>query len=170
MNGHCDLFLNELNQFMTISEFFHWFKLKRSTKYLFSFFETNLLILPSSDWDGFSNRQGVLVQKFILRYFSVFNAGFWAVHSILLSNLILFAICIASKLIVSSKRGVPFLYVLVIFSFNKLLHSLRESSYMFVVLSAGINVLGEAFSFAISVFIKCWNLLYVSEFDGFCYI
>ena len=33
-----------------------------------------------------------------------------------------------------------------------------ESSYMLVVLSTGINILGEAFTFAISPFIKFWNI------------
>ena len=126
MNAYCDLFLIELNQFITIFEFFYWFKLMRSAKYLFAFSKISLLILPSSDLQGFSNRQGVLILKLVLRSFSVINTWFWAVHSTLLSNLIPFAICFSSKLIASSKRGVAFLYVLVMVSFNNFLYSVSE--------------------------------------------
>ena len=114
MNGHCDLFLIEQNQFITISEFFHWFKLKRSPKYLLAFSKIILLILPSSDLHGFNNQQGVLILKFVLWSFSVVNAGYLAAHSIS-SNLMPFTICFASKLIASSKRGLKFLYVFVMF-------------------------------------------------------
>ena len=63
MKVQSGLFLIKRNEFVTISEFFHWFKLKRSTKYLFAFSENILLTLPSADLHGFSNRQGVLVLK-----------------------------------------------------------------------------------------------------------
>ena len=39
-------------------------------------------------------------------------------------------------------------------SLNDFLYSVGENSYMFVVLSAGINTLDEAFTFALSTFIK----------------
>ena len=141
MNGHCDLFLIEQNQFITISEFFHWFKLKRSPKYLLAFSKIILLILPSSDLHGFNNQQGVLILKFVLWSFSVVNAGYLAAHSISSSNLMPFTICFASKLIASSKRGLKFLYVLVMLAFNNFLYYVGESSYMHVVLSTGINIL-----------------------------
>ena len=118
--------LIERNQFITISEF--WFKLKRSTKYLFAFSKIILLILGSSDLHGFSNRQGVLVLKFVLWSFSVINAGYLTVHSIVSSNLMLFAICFASKFIAFSKQGVAILYVLVMPFFNSFLYSVGESS------------------------------------------
>ena len=98
-------FIFELNQFITITEFFHWFKLKRSSKYWFAISTISLLIFPNSDSHGFSHWQGVFVLKFVLWSFSVMNAEFLVVHSILSCNLILFAICFASKLMESSKRN-----------------------------------------------------------------
>ena len=87
--------------------------------------------------------------------------GFLAVNTFLSSNLIPFPICFASKLIASTKRGVAFLYILVILSFYNFLYSVDKSSYIFGVLSAGINTLLEAFPSAISAFIKFWNFLFM---------
>ena len=92
--------------------------------------------------------------KISLLSFTVVNAVFLAVHSILLSNLIPFAVCFASKLMASSKQSVAFLYDLVMLPFNIFFYSVGSSPYMFVVLYAGKSKLVETFAFATSAFIK----------------
>ena len=46
-------------------------------------------------------------------------------------------------------------------TFTYFLYSIGASLYILVVLSVGINKLGEVFTFAISAFTKFWNLLFM---------
>ena len=93
--------------------FFHWLTFIFTLSVLLIFSNIILLILPSSDLNGFIKRHGVADLKFCLWSFNVKNALFYAIHSIRSSKLMFFAISFPSRLIAFSSRGGTFLQVFV---------------------------------------------------------
>ena len=92
-----------MNQWITVSVFFHWLTFSFSISVLLIFSKIILLISPSSDLHGFIKWHGATDLKFCLWSFNVANALFFAIHSIWSSKLMLCAIPFASRIIAFSE-------------------------------------------------------------------
>ena len=95
------LFSIILNQSITFSEFFHWLNCSLFLKFWLTLSKIDLLILPMLLFEG-------LIWKFGLWSFNDINAVFFARHSSLLSSSNFFEMCLASILMVFSRRFVDF--------------------------------------------------------------
>ena len=138
---------------------FYWLYFNCSTWVLLTRSSIDLLIFPSSFFEGFFiKRQVGLLVKLSLWSFSVVNDSALGRCSILYAKLIFFAIFLASRLIDISNFVGAFFYVYVILFLISFSWCLGYILYMLLVLSAKMNILFDFLIFSISDFSFFWKL------------
>ena len=134
-NLQCCLSFILLNQSMTSSVFFHWFKLILCLSSLLTACIINLLNLPSSFLAGFISRTDGLFWKFSLWSFSMIKQLLSPLMSMRCSTSLSFRIFLPLMLILFLMLLFEFLYVEVIELFKRVLYWSLLNLYMLLVLS-----------------------------------
>ena len=148
-----------LNQFITLSVFFHSFTFVSSDKVLFIFCNMCLLILPISFFAGFSNLVVYRFKKFSLRSFNVVKLLPVLLILILLMTFTSLVCLIPSLFIFVAVHLSVFLYFHVIAFCKRFEYSSLLRRYIFDILSAAVKVFFDDRIPLRSLASVLWNLL-----------